>query len=326
MRLTKTRILPVAALGVCVAAACHNPTGPDNPFADPNVLGTPILSVSAKLLAWLPGTSRVAYVTYPSEALGFLDLPVDTTSLRGDTACVASGGWGDGSLVFSHADTVAYYVECGYVAGPLRRVTLASGAHSTLRQGVGGNLRIDTSGTHLAYQTLDSIFVYDLVKGTDSLVARGALVTFSPDGTELLYRTIDTNAYYRVSLSTGAIVPVTAISQSNDAVAWTPIGIQYISEGRLYNVTTGKSMPINDNIALTWSSDGNLVAGWTNWCNSFACTDQRQVLTMANWSSGQVTVIARDSCAGTLGAVAYSPDNRTIVYSVCGQVYRTQIQ
>ena len=333
MRPLKSQVLPLASLAMLVLAGCHDSTGPDNPFNDPNVLGTAVQPVTADFLGWVPGTSRIAYVTYPSNVLGFLDIPADTTSLRADTACVARGTWGEASWVTSPDGSQAYYIECGGIVAPLRRLTLATGTYTTLRQGVSGDLLIDSQGTRLAYGAVDSIFVFDLARGVDSLVAllpRGRVVTFSPDGTELLFDTVDANNiflnYFRVSLSTGAVTPVPEIGGVNDGVAWTPAGFQYVFDARLYDVTTGHSMPFNANIALTWSSDGKLVAGWASWCSDFECTKQRQVLSLANWSNGQVKKIAEDSCDGILGGVAFSPDNRTIVYSVCGQVYRTQIQ
>src|SRR5690349_15647749 len=162
MRLLKKRILPAASLAIWVVAGCQTPTGPDNPFNDPDLLGTMVQPVTANFLGWLPGTSRIAYVTYPSDVLGFLDIPVDTTSLLGDTACVTTGAWGSGQWVTSPDGTQAYYVGCGGTSGPLRRLTLASGTYATLRQGVSGKLLIDSQGTHLAYRVLDSILVFDL--------------------------------------------------------------------------------------------------------------------------------------------------------------------
>jgi hypothetical protein len=304
-------------------------TLPDNPFQQPDLLGTRLDDGFAEQVVWIPGSQRVVYVVrthLDPDSGGDLRIADVVTGAVATLDTASPGGPATGSLAVSPDGDAVYYVAVkAPTVGVLRRLTLSTRTRTDLRPGFAYHLALNASGDRLAYVpgnsvlARDSVMVRDLTRGTDSLAARGyGIGGFSPDGNELLYDS--SGSYRRLGLANHQAMPVPEIPVVPYGVAWTPRGIQYVFDTYVHDIDRRDSLAFWGNQDTRWSADGEYVVGWIWECIDFGCAQSRSELHVASRLTRRILVAARIShCAS--GGVALSFDARLLAYSVCDHVY-----
>lgn len=321
----------------------------DSPTARPDLVQQrigPNLLVQA---AWVPGTRQVAALmlaTYPNCSLAMIDVDTRTINVLVENVavCFAPGLCGfavspDAAALY-YCDATDLTINGG--ANLIRRFNL-SDHQITDVVAVPGMLQsfaLSPDGRRLAYgfisvDTDHGLHLRDLTTGADTLLLEsvespaGNGVRFSPDGSQLVFD--DAGRLHTFTLATGASAFIGGTVQAGAAYEWTASGIQYVAQLpsctpvciELTNATTGDRLGLfQDNTTMAYSADGLHAAGASRWCYDGPCARGRTEVAVADWPTHQATVIAREDCDQfPPGAMVVSPDDKSVIYSICSGTY-----
>lgn len=183
-----------------------------------------------------------------------------------------------------------------------------------------------------------SMFLYNESDSSDTFLADGYPITFSPDGKQLLYRT--DSSLYSYSRASGAIqrISLPADFFFINKIRWDENGIRVLWRGNglrsLYitNITTNETMKlleyqpgvIPSNSYSVWSPDGGKIAYWSSQCvksgGLLSCEISRLSLHVINISEKREILIAYANNVPE-ASIAFSPDGNRISYVLGDQIF-----
>lgn len=230
--------------------------------------------------------------------------------------------------------------------GTLHRCQIVSGFHEAIDSATVWSYCVSPAGAQVAFRRPDSLCIADAESHVAHAVMAGGFAhCFSPDGERLLCSS--GNSFFVLTLSTGAVEPVSGLNRTPDGLRWDGDGIKFVAGGggwtmtpvyEVHNVTSGSVTTIELTSYFTggwsltsrrWSLDGSRVALWRYRCIRPApdenCDLAGYGLYILHLQSRSAVLAAciktAYSADDVLGDIAFSPDGQSVAY-ICDRYIR----